>query len=55
MQGVPDSYPIASDSERQALDAFGDAVCVPVVSWMALEILTPLAVKVCCPHADGIS
>ena len=55
LQGVPDAYPIASDSERQALDAFGDAVCVPVVSWMAREVLVPLAVKVCCPHADGIS
>lgn len=54
LQGVPDSYPIASDSERQALDAFGDAVCVPVVSWMAREVLAPLAVKVW-PHADGIA
>ena len=39
LQGVPDRYPIAAGSERQALDAFGDAVCVPAVSWIAREVL----------------
>lgn len=42
LQGVPDSFPIVADSERQALNAFGDAICVPVVSWLATEILQPL-------------
>lgn len=43
LQGVPDRYPIASVSERQALDAFGDAVCVPAVSWIAREVLGRVA------------
>ena len=45
LQGVPDGFPIVSNSERQSLDAFGDAVCVPVVSWIAENVLTPLAHK----------
>ena len=43
LQGVPDSFPIVADTERQALTAFGDAVCVPVVTWTANNILSPLA------------
>ena len=43
LQGVSDSLPIMADSERQALTAFGDAVCVPVVTWIADNILAPLA------------
>ena len=46
LQGVPDSFPIMADSERQALNAFGDAVCVPVVSWLAEEILQPLTHRI---------
>ena len=42
LQGVPDSYRIMADTERQSLNAFGDAVCVPVVSWIARRVLTPL-------------
>ena len=42
LQGVPDSYRIMADTERQSLNAFGDAVCVPAVSWIARRILTPL-------------
>ena len=42
LQGVPDEYPIVSNSERQSLNAFGDAVCVPAVSWIAREVLKPL-------------
>ena len=42
LQGVPDTYPIVVNSERQALNAFGDAVCVPVVSWIAHNVLRPL-------------
>ncbi|MCY4154112.1 MAG: DNA cytosine methyltransferase [Gammaproteobacteria bacterium] len=50
LQGVPDAYRIAANTERQSLNAFGDAVCVPVVSWIARNILTPLAeeLKLCC-------
>ena len=42
LQGVPDKFPIVGDSERQLLNAFGDAVCVPVVSWIASNVLEPL-------------
>ena len=42
LQGVPDHLPIVSDTIRQALSAFGDAVCVPVVSWIATQVLHPL-------------
>ena len=42
LQGVPDEFPIKEDSERQSLNAFGDAVCVPVVSWIANNVLNPL-------------
>ena len=43
LQGVPDSLPICAASERRALDAFGDAVCVPAIEWIARYVLTPLA------------
>jgi len=42
LQGVPDEYPIAVNGV-QALTGFGDAVCVPVISWIAKHILNPLA------------
>jgi DNA (cytosine-5)-methyltransferase 1 len=42
LQGVPDEYPITANGV-QALTGFGDAVCVPVVSWIAKYILNPLA------------
>jgi len=42
LQGVPDEYPIAANGV-QALTGFGDAVCVPVIAWIAQNILTPLA------------
>ena len=42
LQGVPDSFPIVANTERQSLNAFGDAVCVPVVSWIATQVLNPL-------------
>ena len=49
LQGVPDSYRIVANTERQSLNAFGDAVCVPVVSWIAQKILAPLVeeLKLC--------
>lgn len=42
LQGVPDEYPITINGV-QALTGFGDAVCVPAISWIAQHILTPLA------------
>lgn len=46
LQGVPDTFPIVAATERQSLSAFGDAVCVPAVSWLATEILIPLTEKI---------
>ena len=45
LQGVPDSYEISINGV-QALTGFGDAVCVPVVSWIAKNVLNPLAEKI---------
>ena len=41
LQGVPD-YKFSSVSENQALFGFGDAVCVPVIEWIARQYLIPL-------------
>jgi len=45
LQGVPDSYNISINGV-QALTGFGDAVCVPAISWIAENVLNPLAEKV---------
>ena len=50
LQGVPDSYPIIANTERQSLSAFGDAVCVPVVTWIANEVLLPLTKRLHISH-----
>ncbi len=42
LQGVPDEYQITVDGV-QALTGFGDAVCVPAITWIAQEVLNPLA------------
>jgi len=42
LQGVPDEYPITVNGV-QALTGFGDAVCVPAISWIAKHVLNPLA------------
>ncbi len=42
LQGVPDDYPLPPQI-NQALTGFGDAVCVPVIVWIAENILNPLA------------
>lgn len=42
LQGVPDNYPITVEGV-QALTGFGDAVCVPAISWIAEHVLNPLA------------
>ncbi len=41
LQGVPDAYPIEGDVV-QALTGFGDAVCVPAITWIAMNVLNPL-------------
>jgi DNA (cytosine-5)-methyltransferase 1 len=41
LQGLPDEYSIVIDGV-QSLTAFGDAVCAPVISWIAKNILNPL-------------
>ncbi len=45
LQGVPDSYKISINGV-QALTGFGDAVCVPAISWIAKNALNPLAEKI---------
>lgn len=42
LQGVPDHYSISTNG-IQALTGFGDAVCVPAISWIAQHVLNPLA------------
>ena len=51
LQGVPDDYPIPQ-TVNQALTGFGDAVCVPVITWLAETILNPLALTVMGTQAD---
>lgn len=41
LQGAP-NFQLDGVSENQALFALGDAVCVPVVAWIARQYLTPL-------------
>ncbi|MCY4175261.1 MAG: DNA (cytosine-5-)-methyltransferase [Acidimicrobiaceae bacterium] len=43
LQGVPEDFDFSTVSEAQALFGFGDAVCVPVIAWLAREALTPAA------------
>lgn len=43
LQGVPDTYPIRINGV-QALTGFGDAVCVPVIAWIAQHVINPLVV-----------
>jgi DNA (cytosine-5)-methyltransferase 1 len=45
LQGVPDDYVIDVPLNK-ALFGFGDAVCVPAVSWIAKHYLTPVASEV---------
>ena len=42
LQGVPDEYPIPGNV-IQALTGFGDAVCVPAIKWIGVNVLNPLA------------
>ena len=45
LQGVSDDYRIDGVTNNEAMFAFGDAVCVPVVRWIAQKYLTPLLSK----------
>lgn len=45
LQGVPDDYEINVPLNK-ALFGFGDAVCVPVIEWIAKHYLTPLASEI---------
>ncbi len=44
LQGVPDDYLITVNGV-QALTGFGDAVCVPAITWIAAHALNPLVEK----------
>jgi DNA (cytosine-5)-methyltransferase 1 len=41
LQGVPDSFSIHPDSVKAAF-GFGDAVCVPAITWIGKHLLNPL-------------
>jgi DNA (cytosine-5)-methyltransferase 1 len=41
LQGVPDNFPLP-ENVIQALTGFGDAVSVPVITWVAENVLNPL-------------
>lgn len=41
LQGVPDSFEFGANSNK-AYFGFGDAVCVPAISWIAANYLDPL-------------
>jgi DNA (cytosine-5)-methyltransferase 1 len=45
LQVVPDDYPIPLQV-NQSLTGFGDAVCVPVIAWIAENILNSLVTLV---------
>jgi DNA (cytosine-5)-methyltransferase 1 len=44
LQGISDSSPINVNGV-QALTGFGDAVCVPAITWIARHVLNPLVEK----------
>lgn len=44
LQGVPDDYPLPENT-IQALTGFGDAVSVPVIAWIAKNVLNPVVEK----------
>ena len=43
LQGAPEEFDYSAVTEVQALYGFGDAVCVPVVGWLAQHVLAPAA------------
>ena len=44
LQGAPEDFDFSPVSEAQALYGFGDAVCVPLIRWLAEHALVPSAV-----------
>jgi DNA (cytosine-5)-methyltransferase 1 len=42
LQGVPDDFRLDAVTPNQALFGLGDAVCVPVVSWIVSDYLVPI-------------
>ncbi len=44
LQGAP-SFRLDGSRENDALSAFGDGVCVPVIAWIAREYLRPLLLE----------
>jgi DNA (cytosine-5)-methyltransferase 1 len=42
LQGVPDALFKIEVRDNQALFGFGDAVCIPVIHWIARNYLNPL-------------
>lgn len=53
LQGVPDSY-VIDVSLNQALFGFGDAVCIPVIEWIAENYINPLAEEFCRDQAPTL-
>ena len=45
LQGVDDKYQISVPT-NQALTGFGDAVCVPAITWIAEKVINPLVVEI---------
>lgn len=43
LQGVSDEFDYSAVTDAQALFGFGDAVCVPVIAWLAEHVLVPAA------------
>lgn len=41
LQGAPEDFDFSAVTEAQALHGFGDAVCVPLVGWLARHALVP--------------
>ena len=51
LQGVSDEFDCSAVTDAQALFGFGDAVCVPVVAWLAEHVLVPAALGMSCQVA----
>lgn len=49
LQGAPEDFDFSPVSEAQALYGFGDAVCVPLIRWLATHALIPAVAE--CPQA----
>ena len=43
LQGAPEDFDFSAVTEAQALYGFGDAVCVPLIAWLARHALVPAA------------